>query len=140
MKKNSLVSAFKDLLGAVRLGITQMSAESRTQPGGYAEGDKEELEQFAIHDDRPVGEVAAAKSCKASQVALAWVLSRGDDVVPIPGTKRMEYLEQNAAAAEVVLTADELRRLDEALPPGAAAGSRYPEPSMRFLSGLTPPR
>lgn len=87
-----------------------------------------------------VGEVAAAKSCKASQVALAWVLSRGDDVVPIPGTKRMEYLEQNAAAAEIVLTADELRRLDEALPPGAAAGSRYPEPSMRFLSGLTPPR
>ena len=46
--------------GAVRLGITQMSAESRTQPGGYAEGDAEELEQFAIHDDRPVGEVAAA--------------------------------------------------------------------------------
>ena len=46
--------------GALRLGITQMSAESRTQPGGYAEGDKEELEQFAIHDDRPVGEVAAA--------------------------------------------------------------------------------
>ncbi|MNE82621.1 2-iminoacetate synthase [compost metagenome] len=46
--------------GALRLGITQMSAESRTQPGGYAEGDKEELEQFAIHDDRSVGEVAAA--------------------------------------------------------------------------------
>ena len=58
--EESFISHLVELRGALRLGITQMSAESRTQPGGYAEGDKEELEQFAIHDDRPVGEVAAA--------------------------------------------------------------------------------
>ena len=84
--------------------------------------------------------LAKARSCTASQIALAWVLSRGEDVVPIPGTKRMEFLEQNAAAADIELTQDELHRLDEALPPGAAAGTRYPEQSMRFLNGQTPPR
>jgi aryl-alcohol dehydrogenase-like predicted oxidoreductase len=62
-------------------------------------------------------------------VALAWVLTRGDDVVPIPGTKRREYLEMNAAAAELVLTEDELERLDEAFAPGATAGDRYADMS-----------
>ena len=59
------------------------------------------------------------------QLALAWVLSRGDDVVPIPGTKHIKYLEENVAAAHVHLSADELERLDAVLPVGAAAGTRY---------------
>src|SRR5207248_7923402 len=71
-----------------------------------------------------VRELAEEKGCTPAQLALAWVLSRGDDVVPIPGTKRRTYLEQNAAASEISLTDEELRRLDEAFPPGAAAGQR----------------
>jgi aryl-alcohol dehydrogenase-like predicted oxidoreductase len=76
-----------------------------------------------------VRELAADKGCTPAQLALAWVLSRGDDVVPIPGTKRREYLEQNAAASEVELTDDELAELDDAFPPGAAAGDRYADMS-----------
>ena len=76
-----------------------------------------------------VRELASEKSCTPAQLALAWVLSRGDDVVPIPGTKRRTYLEQNAAASEIKLTEDELRELDEAFPPGAAAGDRYADMS-----------
>jgi aryl-alcohol dehydrogenase-like predicted oxidoreductase len=76
-----------------------------------------------------VRELAGEKGCTPAQLALAWVLSRGDDVVPIPGTKRRTYLEQNAAASEVSLTEDELRELDEAFPPGAAAGYRYADMS-----------
>ncbi len=74
-------------------------------------------------------ELAGARGCTPAQLALAWVLSRGPDVVPIPGTKRRRYLEENAAAAELELTAAELERLDEAFPPGAAAGERYPDMS-----------
>jgi aryl-alcohol dehydrogenase-like predicted oxidoreductase len=70
-------------------------------------------------------DVARDKGVSPAQVALAWVHSRGDDVVPIPGTKRREYLEQNVGALDVELTDDELRRLDEAFPAGAAAGDRY---------------
>jgi aryl-alcohol dehydrogenase-like predicted oxidoreductase len=76
-----------------------------------------------------VREVAEAKGCTPAQLALAWVLSRGEDVVPIPGTKRREYLEQNAAASEVELTGEELRELHEAFPVGAAAGERYADMS-----------
>jgi aryl-alcohol dehydrogenase-like predicted oxidoreductase len=73
--------------------------------------------------------LAADKGVTPAQLALAWVLSRGEDVVPIPGTKRRAYLEQNAAASEVTLTDDELARLDEAFPPGVAAGPRYADMS-----------
>jgi aryl-alcohol dehydrogenase-like predicted oxidoreductase len=76
-----------------------------------------------------VRELAEAKGCTPAQLALAWVLSRGSDVVPIPGTKRRTYLEQNAAAAELTFSDDELRRIDEAFPPGAAAGQRYADMS-----------
>jgi aryl-alcohol dehydrogenase-like predicted oxidoreductase len=76
-----------------------------------------------------VRELAEAKGCTPAQLALAWVLARGGDVVPIPGTKRREYLEQNAAASELELTEDELHELDEAFPPGAAAGQRYADMS-----------
>jgi aryl-alcohol dehydrogenase-like predicted oxidoreductase len=76
-----------------------------------------------------VRKLAEEKGCTPAQLALAWVLSRGDDVVPIPGTKRRTYLEQNAAAADVTFSEDELRHIDEAFPPGAAAGQRYADMS-----------
>jgi aryl-alcohol dehydrogenase-like predicted oxidoreductase len=76
-----------------------------------------------------VEQLAAEKGVTASQLALAWVLSRGTDIVPIPGTKRRSYLEENAAAADVELTAAELERLERAFPPGVAAGDRYPDMS-----------
>jgi aryl-alcohol dehydrogenase-like predicted oxidoreductase len=76
-----------------------------------------------------VRKLAEEKGCTPAQLALAWVLSRGDDVVPIPGTKRRTYLEQNAAAADVTFGEDELRHIDEAFPPGAAAGQRYADMS-----------
>jgi aryl-alcohol dehydrogenase-like predicted oxidoreductase len=73
--------------------------------------------------------VAAEKGVSAAQVALAWVLHRGDDIVPIPGTKRRTYLEDNVAAAAVELSGDELARLDAAAPAGATAGARYADMS-----------
>ena len=76
-----------------------------------------------------VREIAAEKGVTASQLALAWVLAQGPDVVPIPGTKRVSYLEENTAAAELDLTTDDLARLDEAAPVGATAGDRYPDMS-----------
>jgi aryl-alcohol dehydrogenase-like predicted oxidoreductase len=63
------------------------------------------------------------------QLALAWVLAQGEDIVPIPGTKRLSYLEENVAAVEVELSEDELRRIDEAAPKGATAGDRYADMS-----------
>jgi aryl-alcohol dehydrogenase-like predicted oxidoreductase len=76
-----------------------------------------------------VKEIAEAKGVAPSQLALAWVLAQGDDVVPIPGTKRRTYLEQNVAADDIHLDTEELRRIDEVLPPGATAGDRYPDMS-----------
>ena len=81
-----------------------------------------------------IEEIAAAKGVTASQLALAWVLAQGRDIVPIPGTKRRKYLEENLAAARVELTGDELARIDEVAPQGAAAGTRYPEASMRAVN------
>ena len=69
--------------------------------------------------------VAHAKGATPAQVALAWVLSRGEDVVPIPGTKHVSYLEQNVRAADLELTADDLATLEQAFPAGVAAGDRY---------------
>jgi aryl-alcohol dehydrogenase-like predicted oxidoreductase len=76
-----------------------------------------------------VREIAEEKGATAAQLALAWVHHRGDDVVPIPGTKRREYLEQNAAATEIELSESDLERLDEAAPAGVTAGDRYPDMS-----------
>ncbi len=76
-----------------------------------------------------VEELAEEKGRTPGQIALAWVLARGDDVVPIPGTKRRAYLEENAGAADVELTDEELERLEQAFPQGAAAGDRYPDMS-----------
>jgi aryl-alcohol dehydrogenase-like predicted oxidoreductase len=76
-----------------------------------------------------VEEIAAEKNVTPGQLALAWVLARGDDIVPIPGTKRVRYLEENAAALEIELTGDDLQRIDDAFPKGATAGDRYPDMS-----------
>jgi aryl-alcohol dehydrogenase-like predicted oxidoreductase len=81
-----------------------------------------------------VEEIARAKKCTPAQLALAWVLAQGDDVVPIPGTKRRKYLQENIGALDIDLTSTELARIDEVAPRDAFAGSRYPEAMMRLLS------
>jgi aryl-alcohol dehydrogenase-like predicted oxidoreductase len=78
--------------------------------------------------------IAKEKNVKASQLALAWVLAQGDFIVPIPGTKRRTYLEENAKATEIELSASELQTLSNALPKGAASGLRYPEWNMPFVN------
>ena len=75
------------------------------------------------------------KRCKPAQLALAWVLAQDKNIVPIPGTKRRKYLEENVAALEVKLNAEDLRRIDEIFPSGAAAGLRYPEHMMQTVNG-----
>jgi len=81
-----------------------------------------------------VEELAREKGVTPAQLALAWVLSRGEDVVPIPGTKRRRYLDENLAACDVRLTPEDLARLDAAAPPGAAAGDRYPAAMMAAVN------
>ena len=81
----------------------------------------------------PLAQVAREAGCTPAQAALAWLLARGDDVVPIPGTKRRTYLDENVAAADVVLTEDQIGALEAAFPPGAASGLRYPEAQLRRL-------
>ena len=76
--------------------------------------------------------LAAERGCTSGQLALAWVLAQGDDVVPIPGTKRRAYLEENLAAADVVLTPEDLARIDAELPP--VAGERYDASGMATLN------
>jgi aryl-alcohol dehydrogenase-like predicted oxidoreductase len=82
-----------------------------------------------------VESIAREKKCEPSQLALAWVLAQGDDIVPIPGTKRRRYLEENVASVDLQLTADDLRRLNGIFPSGAAAGLRYPEHMMDLVNG-----
>jgi aryl-alcohol dehydrogenase-like predicted oxidoreductase len=82
---------------------------------------------------REIEAMAGEKGCTASQLALAWVLAQGNDIVPIPGTKRRRYLEENAGSLDVTLTDDDLARIDRIIPPGAAAGTRYPEPAMKMV-------
>jgi len=81
-----------------------------------------------------VARVAARKGCTPAQLALAWVLAQGGDIVPIPGSKRRERLEENAAAADIRLTPEDLQEIDALLPPGMAAGTRYPEVGMRAVN------
>jgi aryl-alcohol dehydrogenase-like predicted oxidoreductase len=120
---------------------------------GFLTGEIKRYEDFAADDYRrlnprfqgdnfghnltlveKVRELAAAKGCSAAQLALAWVLAQGDDIVPIPGTKRRKYLEQNIRAVDIALSAADLAALDAAFPQHAAAGARYPE-QMQRLSG-----
>jgi aryl-alcohol dehydrogenase-like predicted oxidoreductase len=78
--------------------------------------------------------IAADRNCAPSQLALAWVLAQGQDIVPIPGTKRRKYLEQNVAAVDLKLTPDDIARSERAMPAGAAAGTRYAAPQMAALN------
>lgn len=81
-----------------------------------------------------IGEIATEKNCTPAQLALAWVLAQGDTIVPIPGTKRRKYLEENVAALDVEITATDLKRIDEIAPKGVAAGTRYPEAGMAAVN------
>jgi aryl-alcohol dehydrogenase-like predicted oxidoreductase len=101
----------------------------RNQPRFQGENFQKNLEVV----DR-VNEIAREKKVKPSQLALAWVLAQGQDIVPIPGTAKRAHLEDNAAAAEIAFTKEELARIDAAAPKGATAGTRYPEQAMRSLN------
>jgi len=120
---------------------------------GFLSGEIRRFEDFAADDYRRkhprfqgdnfahnlaladrVRELAAARGCSAAQLALAWVLAQGDDIVPIPGTKRRKYLEQNIGAVQMLLSGAERAALDAAFPRDVAAGARYPE-KMQRLSG-----
>ena len=81
-----------------------------------------------------VEEIAREKRCTSAQLALAWVLAQGEDIVPIPGTKRRKYLQENIGALDVDLTSKDLERIEEVATKDAFAGSRYPEAMMKLLS------
>ena len=81
----------------------------------------------------PLEHMAAAKSCTVAQIALAWLLAQGEDIVPIPGTKRRKYLEENWRAIDIKLTRDEVEALSRAFAPGVTAGGRYPEKQLKAL-------
>lgn len=132
-----------EVLGVARacgVGIVPFSPLGRgfltgmlTDPGQFAAGDMRRSQPRLQGENfqanlRLVGrvrELAEEKGCTAGQLALAWVLARGDDVVPIPGTKHRSYLDENIDALRVELTEEDLARLEEISPPGAAAGARY---------------
>ena len=101
----------------------------RTNPRFQGENFARNLEMV-----KGVEAIAKEKGCTASQLALAWVLAQGKDVIPIPGTKRRSYSEQNAAAVDITLTAQELRRIEEIAPRGAASGLRYTEEMMNLVN------
>ena len=82
---------------------------------------------------KPLEAVAAAKRCTPAQVALAWLLAQGADIVPIPGTKKPHYLEENCRSAGVSLTREEVAMLGDAFEPGVTAGTRYPEKQLKAL-------
>ncbi len=119
---------------------------------GFLTGQIKRFEDFAADDHRrqsprfqgenfgknldlvkKVGEIARQKNCTPSQLALAWVLAQGEDVVPIPGTKRVNYLEENVGGLDVTLSADDLAQIEKFLPKGAVAGQRYNEQMMRLI-------
>jgi aryl-alcohol dehydrogenase-like predicted oxidoreductase len=82
-----------------------------------------------------VEEIAKEHNCTPAQLALAWVLAQGDDIVPIPGTRHPQRLEENVGALDIVLSENDLRRIDAAAPKGVTAGDRYPEAAMRAING-----
>lgn len=110
------------LTGQIR-SVDDLAADDwrRTLPRFQRENFQKNLDLVAA-----VEEMAEAKGCTPSQLALAWVMAQGEDIIPIPGTKRIKYLEQNVAALEVTLTPEEIAHLSDALPIGAAVGERYP--------------
>jgi aryl-alcohol dehydrogenase-like predicted oxidoreductase len=118
------------LTGQLRHPSTLADGDFRSVAFPRMAGENLEANQLLIDE---LAAIAAGVGAEPALVALAWVLSRGEDVVPIPGTKRRRWLEQNAAAGDIELSADVLARLERAFPPGAAAGDRYQ--SMASIDG-----
>jgi aryl-alcohol dehydrogenase-like predicted oxidoreductase len=105
-----------------------VTGRDRITPGDWRSNNPRFTEESIARNSalqRPLEEIAQAHGAKPAQVALAWVLSRGEDVIPIPGMRRRTHLDENVAAMDMELTPEELSRLDTAFPPGAAAGERY---------------
>jgi aryl-alcohol dehydrogenase-like predicted oxidoreductase len=107
--------------------------ENDTRAGRFPRFSEENFKKNVELADR-VREIAEEKGITPGQLALAWLLAQGDDIVPIPGTKRRERLEENAGATDVELTEEDLRRIEEALPKGSASGERYGEQMMRAVN------
>lgn len=106
------------------------------EEGDYRRNNPRYAEENLAHNLSLVArleKIAAEKKCRPAQLALAWLLARGEDIFPIPGTKRVERLEENAGALEVALTLEDIARLDAAFPPGAAKGTRYHGEAMKAL-------
>ena len=118
------------LTGALRSAGDLAADDYRLNSPRFQGGNFERNQQLAER----VREIAARIGCTPAQLALAWVLAQGDDIVPIPGTKRRKYLEDNVQAADLELGPAVLAELDAAFPPGAAAGARYPEAAMRSVN------
>jgi aryl-alcohol dehydrogenase-like predicted oxidoreductase len=110
--------------------VDDLSADDFRRNNPRFQGDNLEANLAIV---QRVREVADDVGCTPVQLALAWLLHQGEDVVPIPGTKRVKYVEENAEATDIALTADHLAALEEAAPVGAAAGGRYPEEAMASL-------
>ncbi len=107
--------------------------EDDTRSSRFPRFERENFEKNLELAER-VREIAAEKDATPGQLALAWLLAQGEDIVPIPGTKRRKYLEENAAAADVALTGEDLARIEEAIPRGSAAGERYAKQQMRSVN------
>ncbi|HEX2728596.1 MAG TPA: aldo/keto reductase [Rubrobacteraceae bacterium] len=107
--------------------------ENDTRSARFPRFAEENFMQNVALADR-IREISDDKGITSGQLALAWLLHQGEDIVPIPGTKRRKYLEENAGAADVTLTEDDLRRIEEAMPRGSAAGKRYTEEMMRAVN------
>jgi len=146
--ERNLESSILPLLRELGIGLVPFSPLGRgflaanARPAEeYAEGDyrrgdpRFQGENFALNMEAAaiVGQIASPLGATPAQVAIAWLLQKGDDIVPIPGTKRRSYLEENVAAVSLRLCVDDIRRLDEALAPSAIAGPRYNEKAMRWV-------
>ncbi len=118
------------LTGAIKkLDVLDQTDFRRQNPRFQGENMEKNLRLVA-----EIEKLAGEKKCTPAQFALAWVLAQGKDIVPIPGTKRIKYLEENAGAAGVKLTSEDLKRIDKVAPPGVASGLRYPEAAMKSVN------
>jgi aryl-alcohol dehydrogenase-like predicted oxidoreductase len=114
------------LTGQIK-SIDDLAADDWRRSSPRFQGENFQRNLDLVHE---IEAMAREKRCAPSQLALAWVLAQGDDIVPIPGTKRRAYLEENVGALSVKLTPDDLARIDRIIPKGAAAGTRYAEAGM----------
>ena len=139
-----------DLTGVARLAGVQRPVASMWRsrfastvdpfPAPVADGSgrpRFEAENLAANEKLidALAAMAAAKGVTPAQLALAWVLHRGDGIVPIPGARKIRHLEENAAAAAIVLSADDLAAIDAAMPPEAVSGNRYTEAALALVEG-----